>query len=265
MSIELDPSELSFQRPFTREVIQTLRIKNTNYDPVAFKVKTTAPKMYCVRPNSGRIEAGKEVEVQVILQAMKADPPSDFKCKDKFLVQSVAITADREATNVQSIWQAVEQTEKSAIKERKIRVIYLEADEDSSSAPAGNYDASPPPYASPSTPVDAQSIQSANTRPISRDAASNMSPSIHSTRSIAEDKDAELTAARATIARLEAELKQQSLRLRKTAGAASDAKDKITEGAAAGMNMTAHPPEGIPVQICAALCLLAFFIAWFFF
>jgi hypothetical protein len=94
---------------------------------------------------------------------MKADPPADFKCKDKFLVQSVAITADREATNVQSIvcvpnslflqprlttptqWQAVEQTEKSAIKERKIRVIYLEADEDSSSAPAGNVSPPPPP------------------------------------------------------------------------------------------------------------------------
>lgn len=27
---------------------------------------------------------------------MKEDPPVDFKCKDKFLVQSVAITAERE-------------------------------------------------------------------------------------------------------------------------------------------------------------------------
>jgi hypothetical protein len=30
------------------------------------------------------------------MQAMKEDPPADFKCKDKFLVQSVAITAERE-------------------------------------------------------------------------------------------------------------------------------------------------------------------------
>lgn len=34
---------------------------------------------------------------------MKADPPADLKCRDKFLVQSVSITADREATNVQQI------------------------------------------------------------------------------------------------------------------------------------------------------------------
>ena len=39
----------------------------------------------------------------VLLQAMKNDPPADHKCRDKFLVQSVAITADREANNVQQI------------------------------------------------------------------------------------------------------------------------------------------------------------------
>jgi len=74
-----------------------------------------------VRPNSGRIEPGKDVEVQgehriddqrprpelitvkVLLQAMKEDPPPDAKCRDKFLVQSVAVTADKEFTNVASI------------------------------------------------------------------------------------------------------------------------------------------------------------------
>ncbi|KAK5162538.1 hypothetical protein LTR04_003469, partial [Oleoguttula sp. CCFEE 6159] len=44
MSVELDPVELGFQRPFTHEVSQTLRLRNPNSDPVAFKVKTTAPK-----------------------------------------------------------------------------------------------------------------------------------------------------------------------------------------------------------------------------
>lgn len=39
----------------------------------------------------------------VLLQAMKEDPPADAKCKDKFLVQSVAITGDLEFSNVTSI------------------------------------------------------------------------------------------------------------------------------------------------------------------
>jgi hypothetical protein len=34
---------------------------------------------------------------------MKEDPPPDAKCRDKFLVQSVLVTADKEFTNVGSL------------------------------------------------------------------------------------------------------------------------------------------------------------------
>jgi hypothetical protein len=34
---------------------------------------------------------------------MKEDPPPDAKCRDKFLVQSVLVTADKEFTNVASL------------------------------------------------------------------------------------------------------------------------------------------------------------------
>ena len=34
--------------PFTHEVSQVLRLHNSNSDPVAFKVKTTAPKQYAL-------------------------------------------------------------------------------------------------------------------------------------------------------------------------------------------------------------------------
>ncbi|KAL9122351.1 MAG: hypothetical protein Q9187_001086 [Circinaria calcarea] len=103
MSVELDPPELGFRRPFTHEVTQVLRLRNPNSDPVAFKVKTTAPKQYCVRPNSGRIEPGRDVEIQVLLQAMKEDPPLDARCRDKFLVQSVVIAPDQELPNITTI------------------------------------------------------------------------------------------------------------------------------------------------------------------
>jgi hypothetical protein len=48
-----------------------------------------------------------EVEVQVLLQAMKDDPPLEAKCRDKFLVQTVAITADREFSTVAEIVRLV--------------------------------------------------------------------------------------------------------------------------------------------------------------
>jgi len=37
------------------------------------------------------------------LQALKDEPATDAKCKDKFLVQSVAVTPDMEHANVTSI------------------------------------------------------------------------------------------------------------------------------------------------------------------
>ena len=39
----------------------------------------------------------------VLLQAMKQEPPPGAKCRDKFLVQSVAVTADKEFTSTESI------------------------------------------------------------------------------------------------------------------------------------------------------------------
>jgi hypothetical protein len=50
--------------PLTRLITKTLKIHNPHPHPVAFKVKTTAPKQYCVRPNAGRVESGESVEVQ---------------------------------------------------------------------------------------------------------------------------------------------------------------------------------------------------------
>lgn len=41
--------------------------------------------------------------ITVLLQAMKEDPPLDQKCRDKFLVQSVLVPADKEFSNVTAI------------------------------------------------------------------------------------------------------------------------------------------------------------------
>ncbi|RBQ87977.1 hypothetical protein VDGD_20675 [Verticillium dahliae] len=40
MSVEIEPFELSFQQPFTVEISRTLRIKNPNQTPIAFKVSS---------------------------------------------------------------------------------------------------------------------------------------------------------------------------------------------------------------------------------
>lgn len=64
MSVTLTPTQLGFERPLTRLVKKVLIIKNSNNFSIAFKVKTTSPKLFCVRPNAGRIESNESVEVQ---------------------------------------------------------------------------------------------------------------------------------------------------------------------------------------------------------
>lgn len=50
--------------PLTDITQQILLVKNPHPGPVIFKVKTTALKQYCVRPNAGKIAGHGEVEVQ---------------------------------------------------------------------------------------------------------------------------------------------------------------------------------------------------------
>ncbi len=49
--------------PFTDVVTSELKLTNPTEKRVCFKVKTTAPKRYCVRPNSGIIDTGATVNV----------------------------------------------------------------------------------------------------------------------------------------------------------------------------------------------------------
>ncbi|KAK6311218.1 hypothetical protein J4Q44_G00192730 [Coregonus suidteri] len=81
------PHDLRFKGPFTDVVTTNLKLKNPSDGRVCFKVKTTAPRRYCVRPNSGIIDAGATVTISVMLQPFDYDP--NEKSKHKFMVQSI--------------------------------------------------------------------------------------------------------------------------------------------------------------------------------
>lgn len=127
MAVNISPATaLGFNRPFTDPVKRALLVTNNNVQPVAFKVKTTAPKAYCVRPNSGRIEPGESVEIQVILQGMREDPPPGTKCKDKFLVQSMTITPNMVNTSFAGMWGRAEADPSThTVHSERIKVIFL--------------------------------------------------------------------------------------------------------------------------------------------
>ena len=57
------PNELVFNGPFTEVTEKAIHLFNVSEKDVCFKVKTTAPRKYCVRPNNGIIEVGKQQDV----------------------------------------------------------------------------------------------------------------------------------------------------------------------------------------------------------
>jgi vesicle-associated membrane protein-associated protein A len=96
------PTELRFKGPFTDVSNTELKLQNPSAKQVLFKVKTTAPKRYCVRPNSGLIEPGSYVTVSVMLQPFDHD--SSEKNKHKFMVQSM-FAPDGVIDNQDLLWK----------------------------------------------------------------------------------------------------------------------------------------------------------------
>ncbi|XWS77250.1 hypothetical protein CRYUN_Cryun01aG0245100 [Craigia yunnanensis] len=86
--LSIDPQELQFPFELRKQISCSLNLYNKTDNYVAFKVKTTNPKKYCVRPNTGVVLPRSTSNVIVTMQAQN-EAPSDMQCKDKFLLQSV--------------------------------------------------------------------------------------------------------------------------------------------------------------------------------
>lgn len=86
--LTLDPkTELVFVDPGNESRTVNLTMKNDSDITTYFKIKVTAPKRYCVRPNQGEIKPNGKETVEITLTALK--PEELGRCRDKFLVQSL--------------------------------------------------------------------------------------------------------------------------------------------------------------------------------
>ncbi|GFQ99429.1 hypothetical protein TNCT_222882 [Trichonephila clavata] len=114
----LEPaSELHFVGPFTDVVTSYLKLMNPIDRRVCFKVKTTAPKKYCVRPNSGVLEPKQVVNVAVMLQPFDYNPSE--KNKHKFMVQTMIIPDGD--INLDYLWR---DTKPENLMDSKLRCVF---------------------------------------------------------------------------------------------------------------------------------------------
>ncbi|KAG9452381.1 hypothetical protein H6P81_005285 [Aristolochia fimbriata] len=120
----IHPTELKFPFELKKQSSCSLQLTNKTDQYVAFKVKTTNPKKYCVRPNTGIILPGTTCDVTVTMQAQKEAPP-DMQCKDKFLLQSVTVNFG--ATTKDITTEMFNKDAGKVVEEFKLRVIYIPA------------------------------------------------------------------------------------------------------------------------------------------
>uniref|UniRef100_A0AAV2JWU4 Vesicle-associated membrane protein-associated protein A n=1 Tax=Knipowitschia caucasica TaxID=637954 RepID=A0AAV2JWU4_KNICA len=110
-------AQVSKQGPFTDVVTTTLKLSNPSDKKVCFKVKTTAPRRYCVRPNSGMLEVGGSINISVMLQPFDYDP--NEKNKHKFMVQT--IFAPAAITDMDLLWKEAKPDD---LMDSKLRCVF---------------------------------------------------------------------------------------------------------------------------------------------
>jgi len=101
--LKIEPeNELRFKGPFKEPVSVVMKLSNNVDKKVCFKVKTTAPKRYCVKPTTGVIDPKGAVTILVTLQPFDPNDPNE-KGKHKFQVLS-ALAPEGEF-NIETLWK----------------------------------------------------------------------------------------------------------------------------------------------------------------
>ncbi|XP_061349430.1 vesicle-associated protein 2-2-like isoform X2 [Gastrolobium bilobum] len=120
--LEIEPKELRFTFELMKQSSCSVQLSNNTYHRVAFKVKTTSPRKYSVRPNVGILAPKSTCEFIVTMQAPRV-APEDMVCKDKFLIQSTLVTVETNSEDVTSSLFAKDGSR--YIEENKLKVVLI--------------------------------------------------------------------------------------------------------------------------------------------
>mmetsp|Transcript_58038 Transcript_58038/g.149391 ORF Transcript_58038/g.149391 Transcript_58038/m.149391 type:complete len:227 (+) Transcript_58038:105-785(+) len=126
LKLEPEATLVFCKTPQSSSPSRMLKLTNVSSGNVAFKVKTTAPKAYLVRPSSGTLRPRENQEVQIILQPQGLEG----QAAHRFLVQAVQVPSTDIVSKEQ--WALFG---KDAVEDQKLNVIVEERETD---AVAGN-------------------------------------------------------------------------------------------------------------------------------
>ncbi|KAG5533692.1 hypothetical protein RHGRI_027766 [Rhododendron griersonianum] len=139
--LSIDPSELEFPFELKKQISVSFQLLNKTDNHIAFKVKTTNPKKYSVRPNNGVVLPRSTCNVIVTMQAQREAPP-DMQCKDRFLIQSVVARPGVTPKDINP--EMFNKEAGNHVEDCKLRVVYVSPPKPPSPVPEESEEGSPP-------------------------------------------------------------------------------------------------------------------------
>lgn len=118
--LEIDPPDLLlFSFVPDTSITSTIDLKNQSNQPLAFKIKTTTPGAYYVRPSQGILTPNESKVIQVILHPLPSFPKNN---KDKFLVNYIPTNLDKDSSpqDLSQFWQNVQKSGSQATSTKLI-------------------------------------------------------------------------------------------------------------------------------------------------
>ncbi|XP_015036534.2 vesicle-associated membrane protein-associated protein B-like [Drosophila pseudoobscura] len=117
----IDPEhELFFAGPFNQPIVTILTLRNSSEAPLAFKIKTTAPRRYFVRPSVGLIPPLRSIHVGICLQPLNHDQQQKT---DTFLVRSVHAPTNADLSDLNGLWKELE-LEPQQLWDAKLKCVF---------------------------------------------------------------------------------------------------------------------------------------------
>eukprot|EP00361_Fabrea_salina_P004211 CAMPEP_0202425526 /NCGR_PEP_ID=MMETSP1345-20130828/159_1 /ASSEMBLY_ACC=CAM_ASM_000843 /TAXON_ID=342563 /ORGANISM="Fabrea Fabrea salina" /LENGTH=224 /DNA_ID=CAMNT_0049035775 /DNA_START=370 /DNA_END=1044 /DNA_ORIENTATION=+ len=103
----MDPNtDLCFEFVPNATATTILHLKNIHSENVAFKVKTTAPRAYLVRPNQGILRSNEAKELNIIMQPL-GEHPGEVNHRFKVLAASTSLSPKATSQEVMDFWNSL--------------------------------------------------------------------------------------------------------------------------------------------------------------
>lgn len=115
-----DPDDqLVFRFEPNKHIPVSLHMKNNTDKMVAFKVRTTNPKKYCVTPSRGIVSGKVSRDITITLNAQKTAPANLLNCRDKFLILTTVVGPSVKTVTSELFEKAAENGQ---VQQTKLRV-----------------------------------------------------------------------------------------------------------------------------------------------